>query len=148
VRFLLLPPVLLIMSIGMMSLLHVELPIAQLVPRPVNWVGFALVAAGLGVANWHARLFRRIGTNINTFGEPGTLTTEGLFRRTRNPMYLGMVVSLVGVACVLGSISSTAGPLVFFILANYWYIPLEERAMALKFGKEYLEYQRSVPRWM
>jgi len=63
-------------------------------------------------------------------------------------MYLGMVVSLVGVACVLGSISSTAGPLVFFILANYWYIPLEERAMALKFGKEYLEYQRSVPRWM
>ncbi len=147
-RLLLLPPIVVLMSVGMMFLLHVEVPIAQLLPQPINWAGFVLVVVGFGIANWHARLFRRIGTNINTFGEPGKLTTEGLFRRTRNPMYLGMTVLLTGVACILGSISTIAGPLAFFILANYWYIPLEERAMALKFGSEYSEYQRSVPRWL
>ncbi|WFP48717.1 isoprenylcysteine carboxylmethyltransferase family protein [Methylomonas sp. EFPC3] len=147
-RFLLLPPIVVLMSAGIMFLLHVAVPIVQLVPRPANFAGLILVVAGLGIANWHARLFRRIGSNINTFGEPGRLTTEGLFRRTRNPMYLGMIVFLAGVACMLGSISPMAGPLGFFILANYWYIPLEERAMALKFGNEYFEYQRSVPRWL
>jgi protein-S-isoprenylcysteine O-methyltransferase Ste14 len=131
-----------------MLLLHIELPITQVLPQPVNWVGLVFIAAGLGIATWHARLFRRIGTNINTFGEPGMLTTEGLFRRTRNPMYLGMVLCLAGVACTLGSITPIVGPIIFFILANYWYIPLEEKAMTLKFGIEYLEYQRSVPRWL
>ena len=147
-RLLLLPPVVVLMSAGIMFLLHVAVPIVQLVPRPANLAGLALVVAGFGIANWHARLFRRIGTNINTFGEPGKLTTEGLFRRTRNPMYLGMIVFLAGVACMLGSMSPIAGPLGFFILAHYWYIPLEEKAMALKFGNEYFEYQRSVPRWL
>jgi protein-S-isoprenylcysteine O-methyltransferase Ste14 len=136
------------MSVGMMMLLHIEMPIAQVLPQPVNWVGLVMIVAGLGIANWHARLFRRIGANINTFGEPGMLITEGLFRRTRNPMYLGMVVSLVGVACILGSVSPIVGPIGFFVLANFWYIPLEERAMALKFGNDYLEYQRSAPRWL
>lgn len=147
-RFLLLPPVVLLISVGMMFLLHTALPVMQLLPRPANWAGFVLIVAGLAIANWHARLFRRIGTNINTFGEPGKLTTEGLFHRTRNPMYLGMIVCLTGVACVLGSLSAMAGPLGFFILANYWYVPLEERAMAAKFGDQYHEYLRSVPRWL
>jgi protein-S-isoprenylcysteine O-methyltransferase Ste14 len=132
----------------MMLLLHLKLPIAQVLPQPVNWVGFVLIVAGLGIASWHARLFRRIGTNINTFGEPGSLITKGLFRRTRNPMYLGMVACLAGLSLMLGSVSSIAGPVGFFALANYWYIPLEEKAMSSKFGIEYLEYQRSVPRWL
>lgn len=147
-QWLLLPPVVLIMSAGLMVVLHQNVPIAEVVPQPFNWGGLLLVVAGLAGANWHARLFRRLGTNINTFGEPGTLTTEGLFRRTRNPMYLGMVVTLVGLACVLGSLSPFVGPAGFFVLAHFWYIPLEERAMALKFGDAYAAYQHAVPRWL
>ncbi|MCA0175692.1 MAG: isoprenylcysteine carboxylmethyltransferase family protein [Proteobacteria bacterium] len=147
-RLLLLPPVVVLMSVGMMLLLHVAAPVVHLVPRPANWAGLALVVAGFGIANWHARLFRRIGTNINTFGEPGKLTQEGLFRRTRNPMYLGMLIFLVGVAFILGSSSPVIVPLGFFALANYWYIPIEETAMASKFGTEYIEYKQSVPRWL
>jgi len=147
-RFLLLPPIVVLFFAGMMFFLHMAVPIVQLVPQPINLAGLAMVLAGFSIANWHARLFRRIGTNINTFGEPGKLTTEGLFRRTRNPMYVGMIVLLVGVAFMLGSMSPIAGPLGFFILAHYWYIPLEEKAMALKFGDDYFQYQRSVPRWL
>ncbi|KQB60523.1 methyltransferase family protein [Acidovorax facilis] len=145
---LLLPPVVWLVSVVCMLVLHWKSPIAVWLPQPYNWLGLALIMAGLGIANWHARLFRRLGTNINTFGEPGELTMEGLFRRTRNPMYLGMFISLFGVACVLGSTSALAGPVAFFALAQFWYIRSEEEAMTLKFGDKYIEYQRSVPRWL
>jgi protein-S-isoprenylcysteine O-methyltransferase Ste14 len=147
-RFLLLPPIVLVASAGIMLALHLNWPIANLVPSPVNWGGLVAATIGLGIAIWHARLFRRVGTNINTFGDPDKLTTEGLFTRTRNPMYLGMVVCLIGVAWALGSLSPWAGPLAFFALANFWYVPLEERAMARKFGSAYAQYQLAVSRWL
>lgn len=145
---LLLPPVVWAVSVACMWVLHLKIPIAIWLREPYNWSGVVLIMVGLGIANWHARLFRRIGTNINTFGEPGELTVHGLFLRTRNPMYLGMLISLVGVACVLGSISPWTGPVVFFVLAHFWYVRIEEKAMSSKFGDKYIEYQRSVPRWL
>jgi protein-S-isoprenylcysteine O-methyltransferase Ste14 len=147
-RLLLLPPIISLMLAMLMAILHLNAPIIELIPRPVNWAGLLLIGAGLVMAQWHARLFRRIGTNIDTFGEPGKLTMEGLFRRTRNPMYLGMLVFLIGLAGVLGTVSALAGPVVFFVMAHFYYIPLEERAMTLKFGSAYADYQRDVPRWL
>jgi len=147
-RFLLLPPVCMLIFVGLMYGLHRAAPVASLIPQPVNWAGVAIMAAGLGMARSHARLFRRIGTNIDTFGEPGTLVTAGLFARTRNPMYLGMVVCLVGIAFVMGSLSPFIGPLGFFLLANYGYVPLEEKAMAKKFGSAYADYRHNVSRWL
>lgn len=147
-KYLLLPPLVWLMAVACMLALHWNHPVAVWFPQPYNWMGLSLIIAGLGIANWHARLFRRRGTNINTFGEPGELTMEGLFRRTRNPMYLGMLCALLGVACVLGSISPIAGPVAFFALAQFWYIPIEEQAMTMKFGDKYMAYRRSVPRWL
>jgi protein-S-isoprenylcysteine O-methyltransferase Ste14 len=144
----LLPPVIWVASAALMLLLHLTVPVIQLVPAPWTWLGLTLLVAGLAMARWHAVLFRRVGTNINTFGQPDKLTTEGLFRRTRNPMYLGMIVSLLGLAWVLGSLSPLASPLGFFVLAHGWYVPLEEKNMSLKFGEAYATYQRSVPRWL
>lgn len=116
-------------------------------PAPWRLTGLALLLAGIAIAQWHARLFRQLGTNINTFAEPDHLTTLGLFRRTRNPMYLGMVIALTGVALLLGAVSPMAGPLAFFVLSHRWYIPVEEQAMAARFGERYREYQVRVPRW-
>lgn len=147
-RRLFLPPVVFVMFLGLMLALDRAMPVADWVPHPVNWIGLLPAGAGFGIASWHARLFRRTGTNIDTFGEPGKLTTDGLFRRTRNPMYLGMVICLAGMAFVLGSLSPLAGPLGFFLLAHTWYIPLEERAMSRKFGTAYAEYRHAVPRWL
>ncbi|MES2950659.1 MAG: isoprenylcysteine carboxylmethyltransferase family protein [Pseudomonadota bacterium] len=147
-RILLLPPVAVFMAICLMLALHASLPIAYWLAPPFNWLGLVLVLCGFGTASWHARLFRRLHTNINTFGEPGSLTREGLFRHTRNPMYLGMLVMLIGTACVLGSLSPLVGPLCFFLLAHFWYIPVEEKAMASKFTDAYREYRRSVRRWV
>ncbi len=147
-RILLLPPIALVMLAGVMLALHRTVPVMGIVPSPFNWAGVVPIVAGLGLANWHARLFRRIGTNINTFGDPDKLTTEGFFGRSRNPMYLGMVACLVGTAVLLGSLTPWVGPVAFFVIASLWYIPLEERAMARRFGAAYAEYQRRVRRWL
>jgi protein-S-isoprenylcysteine O-methyltransferase Ste14 len=146
-RKLLLPPVVFVASVVVMIVLHWRWPVLHWLPLPWTWAGAGLIVAGLALAQWHARLFRRLGTNIQTFGEPGQLTTEGLFRRTRNPMYLGMLLALTGVAVVLGSLSPGAVVLVFFVLMQAWYIPFEERAMAQRFGDAYAAYRRDVPRW-
>lgn len=148
---LLLPPVVWFASVGAMVILQRTWPVAVL---PADgrvlawWAGGVLVLAGLAVAQWHARLFKRIGTNINTFGEPGTLTTAGLFAHTRNPMYLGMLLALAGVALALGTLSPWLLVLQFFVLAQCWYIPLEERKLAARFGRQYADYCRDVRRWL
>ncbi len=145
---LLLPPFVWFASAMTMILLHLTIPIDTWLPQPYSFLGSGAIVIGLGIASWHSRLFRRLSTNIDTFGTPGQLTTEGLFSRTRNPMYLGLLTALVGFACVLGTISPLVGPAVFFVLAQYVYIPFEERAMSLKFGDKYVAYQRSVSRWL
>lgn len=146
-RVFLLPPSVVLITISLMVLLHRHWPAFEWMPSPAHWLGLLPMAIGIGIAQWHARLFKRVGTNIDTFGEPGTLTTDGLFGRTRNPMYLGMLICLIGVAWLLGTLSPWLGPLGFYLLARTWYIPLEEQAMARKFGDAYMAYQRTVPRW-
>jgi protein-S-isoprenylcysteine O-methyltransferase Ste14 len=136
------------MSSMVMLGLNFSMPMVHIVPQPVNWFGALLIAAGLAVSAWHSRMFERLGTNIDTFGEPGRLTREGLFSRTRNPMYLGFLMALTGLAFVLGSLTPIAILLVFFAMTHFWYIPTEEKAMSSKFGTEYAEYQRAVPRWL
>jgi protein-S-isoprenylcysteine O-methyltransferase Ste14 len=148
VRLLIRPPATLLMSSIVMLVLNFSVPMLHIVPQPVNWLGALLIAAGLAVSAWHSRMFERLETNIDTFGEPGRLTREGMFSRTRNPMYLGFLAALTGLAVVLGSLSPIAILLVFFAMTQFWYIPTEERAMSRKFGDEYAEYQLAVPRWL
>lgn len=145
-RMLLLPPIVFFASALSMLALDRIAPLIR-IESPWTWLGLAPLTVGLAVANWHARLFRRVGTNIDTFGEPDQLVRDGLFLRTRNPMYLGFVISLAGLAFILGSISPWALVVGFMLAAHCWYIPVEERAMAAKFGADYEEYRRRIPRW-
>jgi protein-S-isoprenylcysteine O-methyltransferase Ste14 len=146
-RQLLLPPIVLLITAGAMLPLHRAWPLAPLLAWPWSAVGIPLIVAGLGMAQWHARLFRRVGTEINTFGPPGKLVRDGLFRHSRNPMYLGFAVALAGVALVLGSASPWLAWLGFVVLTDRWYIRFEEAALQARFGDEYAAYRRQVRRW-
>lgn len=142
------PPVLVLVLLGGMLLLDTMLPTPEMVKPPLTWAGSIGVLLGLAIAQGHARLFRSSGMNIQTFGEPSDLCERGLFSRTRNPMYLGMLVLLLGAALWMGSLASLLGPLLFFIAAQRWYIPYEEAEMRRKFGVRYDDYCRRVPRWL
>lgn len=147
-RFLFLPPIIMLFTGLGMVVLDRRLPLARLWDTPYSWAGLLLVVVGLAIAKWHAGLFKKIGTNIQTFGEPGTMTRAGMFRVSRNPMYLGFVLALLGEAIILGSASAFLAAAAFAALTNYWYIPFEERAMLQRFGQEYIDYKNSVRRWL
>lgn len=144
----LLPPLLFFLMLCLMILADFCFPLAHWPPAPFNWSGLLLGVAGLIIASWHARLFRLRGTNINTFKSPDLLIKEGLFRFTRNPMYLGFLLSLCGAAVILASITPWLFVVCFFIITDRWYIRFEENLMLQKFGDDYRHYQQHVRRWL
>lgn len=144
----LLPPFLMLLCLVMMLVLHWLLPVRALILPPANLAGLAFIAAGLGFAIAGRLTFARAGTEIYTFREPGRLVTGGVFRISRNPMYLGMLLLLLGAAILLGSLTPFLIAALFGIVADRWYIRYEEAAMTAKFGADYRAYQRRTRRWL
>ena len=116
-----------------------------------NWIiiGLLFVITGLLLAMVGKRLFKRLGTNIMTFEKPDVLVAEGVYQYSRNPMYLGFVITLLGFSLLMGAaISSFLLTGLFFIITDRWYIGFEEQQMGGKFGLEYEEYCQKVRRWI
>ncbi|MGW1453592.1 methyltransferase family protein [Salegentibacter agarivorans] len=76
------------------------------------------------------------------------MVTNGLFKFSRNPIYLGFLISLLGVWILLGTVLPILGCLLFILIINYWYISYEENEMEKQFGAEYREYKSRVNRWI
>ena len=113
-------------------------------------LGVALAVAGLGFAVIALGLFRRAGTTYHPTvpGEATALVTGGVYRLTRNPMYVGMALILAGIAAWYGSvIAALLVPVFVGILTAVQIIP-EERALERLFGDEYRVYKHRVPRWL
>ena len=142
------PPTLLLFCILIMIPLAWVWPLATAFPSPFHLIGLIPLTVGLGIATWGSRRFEQVGTTIDTFGEPSHLVTDGLFRHSRNPMYLGFVVVLVGVWITLGALSPLLGVTLFIVVAQRWYIPVEERALSERFGEAFDAYRSKTRRWI
>ena len=144
----LLPPVWFLLSIILMIGLHWWLPIKQLIEPPFTYGGIVAIVISILIVVACERIFRQKGTSNRPFEESSCLVNEGLFKYSRNPIYLGMVVFLIGLWLVLGSLS----PLVvipFFVgLIQSKFIKVEEKMLEEKFGEEYQEYKVRVRRWI
>lgn len=148
----LLPPqlvALLVIAMGMASWL---VPLAGPATGSARIVGLVVgsvtAAGGAALTLTGARRFDAIGTNIKTFDDPDVLVTAGPFRFTRNPMYLGFTLLLMGIALLVGTAVAAVGPVAFIAAADRWYIPFEEARMDERFGPDYAAYRRRVPRWI
>ncbi len=124
-----LPQTLLFLCLILMVLLNWAFPLWPLLPLPFNLAGLAPLVLGVVINVSADRQFAQVGTNVKTFAEPDQLVTGGWYRISRNPMYLGFVLMLIGVWIVLGSVSPILGVLVFTVVADRWYIPYEEQKM-------------------
>ncbi|ETW93546.1 methyltransferase family protein [Candidatus Entotheonella palauensis] len=125
------------------------LPAAPLLPAPWHWIiGGLLFLAGTRCTGLDAQLFRKAGTNLVPFSESTTLVTHGLYRYTRNPMYLGLVIALAGIAFMLNERWPWLVLPVFAAVIQWRFIRFEERLMETTFGDDYLAYQRRVRRWL
>lgn len=130
--------------------------VAHLLPvlpiQPYLRIAIALVVAGVGVAFMvlGGMAFRRAKTTSNPIKPEAasSLVITGVYRYTRNPMYVGAALVLVGWAFYLGSLPAFAGPVVFALFITRFQIIPEERVLRAKFGPEFAEYQARVPRWL
>ena len=117
------------------------------IPFPINCLGIVLIVVGTYlVLNPHF-LFKKRGTPEN-FKPSTSVVKGGLFRYSRNPMYLGFVTLLVGVSWLIGILVGFLWPLFFFSVINWMFIPYEEEKMERECGREYLEYKKTVRRWL
>ncbi len=120
----------------------------RVINYPVSFIGIPCILAGVYL-NWNAaKTFRQNGINILPNSKTIALTRSGVFRYSRNPMYLGIFLALLGVGFLIGSITSIAGALVFAIVMQYTWIPYEERKLKQSFGVEFEQYCRTVRRWV
>lgn len=143
------PLVALIIGCGMWFLAKVG-PILALPGsvRVLTAVIFGL--AGLGCAIGGVVSFRRARTTISPL-KPETATelvSSGIYAVTRNPMYLGMLLVLVGWALYLLSTAALIGPVAFWLYIDRFQIVPEEKALAKLFGAEFSAYLRKVRRWL
>ncbi len=135
-------------AVAVMGLLHWLLPLGVFVPRPWNWLGLALFGAGLAVALTGSQAFQRAGTTRDPFVESAVLVTGGVYRYSRNPMYLGMVLALLGIGVLLGSLTPLLVVPAFGLLVRWRFIAVEEAMLTATFGQAYTDYQRRVRRWL
>jgi protein-S-isoprenylcysteine O-methyltransferase Ste14 len=105
------------------------------------------VCTGVAIAGSGARTLARLGTNINPSRPTMAIATEGVFARTRNPMYVGGSLAFVGlaIACALDWVLLLLLP--SLLLLHYGVILREERYLERKFGEPYRRYKASVPRY-
>ena len=144
----LLPPQVFVLCGLASTAIGLLVPVAGPLGLVVRLVGIPFLVAGIALAKRSAALFEQSDTNIKTFDEPDVLVRTGPFRFSRNPMYLGFTLALGGVALLVGSLSAVIGPVFFWLLADRWYVPFEERRMMARFGPAYQQYRSIVPRWV
>lgn len=109
-----------------------------------------LVITGVGIAIAGIVQFRRHQTTVDPLNpdRASALVTDGIFTRTRNPMYLGLLLGLIGYGFWLASISALVIALVFIPLITASQISTEERVMEDLFGDAYLSYKHRTRRWL
>jgi len=114
------------------------------------YAGYGFVAAGVTLLVLALMAFARARTTINPLSpqQAETLVTTGLYRWTRNPMYLAMALILTGGALLLGSIAALAAPAVFIGAMTVLQIKPEERALQSIFGDAFTAYRRQTRRWL
>ncbi|UXP31742.1 isoprenylcysteine carboxylmethyltransferase family protein [Reichenbachiella agarivorans] len=142
------PPILFFFCIIIMVATRILFVVKEIIPTPYNYSGILLIALGIMITITVRKRFEKIDTEIHTFKKPRKLVTTGLFKMSRNPIYLGFAISLIGVWILLGTVLPIIGCLIFIIITNFHYIPFEEQLMEKTFGDEFKEYKSKVRRWI
>ena len=143
-----LPPTYFLIALLAIPLLHFLLPLLQIIPQPWNLFGIFFIMVGIVFELAADRLFHQAGTTVMPFAESQALVTSGVFRVTRNPMYLGFALILCGVAGLFGTLTPFLVVPVFMILIDGRFIWPEEMMLEQKFGQGYLDYKKKVRRWI
>ena len=143
-----LPPTYLFTALVAMLMVHFVFPTEIIINYPWSLFGCGPLAMGIILNLIADAAFKKHNTTVKPFDESAALITTGVFRISRHPMYLGMVLILLGIAILMGSLMPFFVVIVFATLMEVVFIKTEERMLEQKFGSVWLEYKKKVRRWL
>jgi protein-S-isoprenylcysteine O-methyltransferase Ste14 len=144
----LLPPSYLFFSLLIMIGLHFVLPLLEVIHYPWSLSGLLPLLFGIVLNLIADQAFKRAGTTVKPFEESSALITGGVFHLSRHPMYLGMVLILLGVAMLMGTLTPFFVIPVFTLLIQNRFIAVEERMLEARFGADWVDYKARVRQWI
>ncbi len=142
------PPMWLVFGVVAIFALNEFYPGLRFTSLASQLVGGAILVAGLTLLVFAGGLFKRAGTDMIPFREVSALVTSGVYRFSRNPMYLGMAAILLGCAVTVGAATALLIPPLFMVIVEWRYIRPEENLLADLFPEEYPAYRQRVRRWL
>lgn len=142
------PPIVALMFILIAYFLGRFAPLPSTAPPILQYLGLALTFVGflLGVAAFME--FRRARTTLDPHGSTKQLVTSGIYRFTRNPIYLGFLLMVIGLPLNSGLYWGLVMALFYVLTMNRLIIQHEEAYLERKFGKTYTSYASHVRRWV
>ena len=143
------PPIALALAVaaGFAATWLYPLPFVQAL-IPAGWVGAGLFVLGLALAAWAVATMRRAGTRFETHQPTTRIVSAGPYRLTRNPIYAGMFLALIGLAIGFDSLWLLGALAAFYPVIRYGVVAREEAYLERKFGGAYLDYKARVRRWV
>lgn len=142
------PPLIAVLCLLIALGLHFLFLSGKIVRPPYHFLGVIPFAAGLAVMLGAVWQFEKRGTPHKPEQTPTALVAGGLYRFSRNPMYLGVVLILLGIAAFIGTLPAFLAPAAFFLAMHAAIIPAEEERLERIFGAEYRDYKRRARRWL
>tara|TARA_B100000941_G_C28331464_1_gene461822 strand:+ start:279 stop:671 length:393 start_codon:yes stop_codon:yes gene_type:complete len=115
---------------------------------PLILIGTCLIGLGFLLAFDSISRFIKAKTGVVPFSESTTLITEGFYKYTRNPMYVGMNSFLLGLMLILKNPLNLIFLIIFFFIVRNMFVLKEEVQMEETFGEDFLTYKRKVRRWL
>jgi len=111
-------------------------------------LGAGLAVIGLIVMTHALRAFRKAGTNVETPKPATTLVTDGIYARSRNPMYVSLLLLFAAIAVFANSAWFALLLVIYLVMLRFGVVAREERYLERKFGETYDAYRAHVRRWL
>jgi len=143
-----LPPTYFLIYLALEIIIHFLLPIHQIISGWFRLAGVPVLVLGGWITLWTDQLFKIHRTTVKPFEKPAVLVTAGPYSLSRHPMYLGMGTIFLGIALLLGSLSTFFIPVIWIVTMEFLFVRFEEKSMAAAFGSDYLAYKARVRRWI
>ncbi len=143
----LLTPTLDLLTLSFIVMMHYRVPGFRVIPDPWHLAGVLFLLFGLLLLASSFFMFLKYKTPMS-YTHSSRLITSGVFALSRNPIYLGKVFLMTGLAIITAHLVSLLAVVVYIILYHAWVIPMEERLLQQTFGHAYMKYRKKVRRWL
>lgn len=142
------PPILTIIFIVIAYVAKWTIPLPFVVPSILRNIGFGLIVVGFLLGSAAFLEFRKVRTTVDPHGSVSSIVTAGIYRFTRNPIYLGFLLILIGIPLNSGTYWGLVLAPVFIYFMNSLVIEREEAYLERRFGEAYSSYKSCVRRWL